>query len=283
MTLPKRDWMEMTWADIAAAGEAVRRWIAVLPLAAVEQHGPHLPLGVDAYIAEAYLARVRKILPEALPATFLPVQRVGVSAEHLGYPGTLTLSAATAIKAWTEIGESLARAGLRKLLLVTSHGGNVAAMELVARDLRTRLGMLAVTVGWHRFGYPEGTFSNEERRHGIHGGDIETSLMLAAMPDAVRTERAAQATPATVAMTHEFKWLGAYRPAGFAWMTQDLNATGAVGDATQASAAKGEAALAHGAQTFVELVREMDRFDLTRLREGPLGDSAYDLSPRINR
>ena len=283
MTLPKRDWMEMTWADIAAAGEAVRHWIAVLPLAAVEQHGPHLPLGVDAYIAEAYLARVRKILPEALPATFLPVQRVGVSAEHLGYPGTLTLSAATAIKAWTEIGESLARAGLRKLLLVTSHGGNVAAMELVARDLRTRLGMLAVTVGWHRFGYPEGTFSNEERRHGIHGGDIETSLMLAAMPDAVRTERAAQATPATVAMAHEFKWLGAYRPAGFAWMTQDLNATGAVGDATQASAAKGEAALAHGAQTFVELVREMDRFDLTRLREGPLGDSAYDLSPRINR
>ena len=283
MTLPKRDWMEMTWADIAAAGEAIRRWIAVLPLAAVEQHGPHLPLGVDAYIAEAYLARVRKILPEALPATFLPVQRVGVSAEHLGYPGTLTLSAATAIKAWTEIGESLARAGLRKLLLVTSHGGNVAAMELVARDLRTRLGMLAVTVGWHRFGYPEGTFSNEERRHGIHGGDIETSLMLAAMPDAVRTERAARATPATVAMAHEFKWLGAYRPAGFAWMTQDLNATGAVGDATQASAAKGEAALAHGAQTFVELVREMDRFDLTRLREGPLGDSAYDLSPRINR
>jgi creatinine amidohydrolase len=283
MTLPKRDWMEMTWADIAAAGEAVRRWIAVLPLAAVEQHGPHLPLGVDAYIAEAYLARVRKILPEALPVTFLPVQRVGVSAEHLGYPGTLTLSAATAIKAWTEIGESLARAGLRKLLLVTSHGGNVAAMELVGRDLRTRLGMLAVTVGWHRFGYPEGTFSGEERRHGIHGGDIETSLMLAAMPDAVRTEKAAQATPATVAMAHEFKWLGAYRPAGFAWMTQDLNATGAVGDATQASAAKGDAALAHGAQAFVELLGEMDRFDLARLREGPLSDSAYDLSPRINR
>jgi creatinine amidohydrolase len=283
MTLPKRDWMEMTWADIAAAGEAVRRWIAVLPLAAVEQHGPHLPLGVDAYIAEAYLARVRKILPETLPVTFLPVQRVGVSAEHLGYPGTLTLSAATAIKAWTEIGESLARAGLRKLLLVTSHGGNVAAMELAARDLRTRLGMLAVTVGWHRFGYPEGTFSGEERRHGIHGGDIETSLMLAAMPDTVRTEKAAQATPATIAMAREFKWLGAYRPAGFAWMTQDLNATGAVGDATQASAAKGEAALAHGAQAFVELLGEMERFDLARLREGPLSDSAYDLSPRINR
>src|ERR1700680_3691714 len=99
MTLPKRDWMEMTWADIAAAGEAVRRWIAGLALAAGGEHGAPLPLGVDAYIAEAYLARVRKILPEALPATFVPVQRVGVSAEPLDYPGTLTLSAATAIKA----------------------------------------------------------------------------------------------------------------------------------------------------------------------------------------
>src|SRR5262249_46363895 len=201
-------------------------------------------------------------LPEALPVTFLPVQRVGVSSEHLGFPGTLTLSAATAITAWTEIAESLARAGLRKLLLVTSHGGNVAAMESVARELRSRLGMAAVTVGWHRFGYPEGTFSAEEKKHGIHGGDIETSLMLAAMPDLVRTEKAAQATPATVAMAREFKWLSAYRPAGFAWMTQDLNTTGAVGDATQASAAKGEAALAHGAQAFVELLRQIDRFHL---------------------
>jgi creatinine amidohydrolase len=141
---------------------------------------------------------------------------------------------------------------------------------LVARDLRSRLGILAVTVGWHRFGYPEGTFSGEEKKHGIHGGDIETSLMLAAMPGTVRTEQVAQAIPTTVAMAQEFKWLGAYRSAGFAWMTQDLNSTGAVGDATQASAAKGEAALAHGAQAFVELLREMDRFDLTRLRKGPL-------------
>jgi len=269
MNLPKRDWTEMTWREIADAGAATARWIAVLPLAAVEQHGPHLPLGVDAYIAEAYLARVRKILPDALAVTFLPVQRIGVSVEHLAYPGTLSLSATTAIASWTELGESLARAGLRKLVLVTSHGGNVAAMELVARDLRARFGMLAVTVGWQRFGYPDDTFSSEERRHGIHGGDIETSLMLAAMPETVRIERAPNATPATVAMAREFQWLGAYRPAGFAWMTQDLNATGAVGDATLASAAKGEAALAHGAQAFVELLREVDRFDLARLQSGP--------------
>jgi creatinine amidohydrolase len=270
MNLPKRDFIDMTWQDIAGAGTATRRWIAVLPLAAVEQHGPHLPLGVDAFIADAYLAKVRKILPDELPVTFLPVQRIGVSVEHLAYPGTLTLSAATAIATWTELGESLARAGLRKLILVTSHGGNVAAMELVARDLRARYGLLAVTLGWHRFGYPNDTFSSEEKRHGIHGGDIETSLMLAALPQTVCMEKAANATPATVAMAREFIWLGAYRPAGFAWMTQDLNATGALGDATLADAAKGEAALTHGAKAFVELLREVDLFDLERLREGPL-------------
>jgi creatinine amidohydrolase len=266
--LPKRDWMEMTWREIAGAETA--RWIAVLPLAAVEQHGPHLPLGVDTFIAEAYLARVRDVLPGDLPVTFLPVQRVGVSAEHLSYPGTLTLSATTAIAAWTELGESLARAGVRKLVLVTSHGGNVAAMELVARDLRTRLKMLAVTVGWHRFGYPDGAFSSEEKKHGIHGGDIETSLMLAAKPDTVRMDKAPKATPETVAMAAEFKWLGAYRPAGFAWMTQDLHPSGAVGDATLATPAKGDAALQRGAGAFVELLREIDRFDLSRLRDGPL-------------
>ena len=153
------------------------------------------------------------VLPDDLPATFLPIQRVGISAEHLSYPGTLSLAATTAIAAWTELGESLARVGVRKLVLVTSHGGNVAAMEIVARDLRTRLGMLAVTVGWHRFGYPDGAFSGEEKKHGIHGGDIETSLMLAAQPATVRMDQAPNATPTTVAMAREFKWLGAYRPA----------------------------------------------------------------------
>jgi len=268
MTLPKRDWMEMTWQDLAGASTA--GWIAVLPLAAVEQHGPHLPLGVDTFVAEAYLRRVGDNLPPDLPVTFLPVQRIGVSAEHLSYPGTLTFSAATAIAAWTELGESVARAGIRKLILVTSHAGNVAAMELVARDLRSRFGLLAVIVGWHRFGYPDGVFSSEEKKHGTHGGDIETSLMLAAMPETVRMEEARRAVPETLVMAEEFKWLGAYRPAGFAWMTQDLHPSGAIGDATLAKTAKGEAALVQGAQAFVELLREVDRFDLARLREGPL-------------
>jgi creatinine amidohydrolase len=267
--LPKRDWLEMTWQDFAGADTA--RWIAVLPVAAVEQHGPHLPLGVDAFIAEAYLERVRVLLPAELPVTFLPLQRIGQSDEHLSFPGTLTLTSGTVIKAWSEIAESLDRAGLRKLTIVTSHGGNLQAIEVIARELRARLAMLVVTCAWHRFGYPEGLFTAEERHHGIHAGAIETSLMLAARPDIVHMERARIAVPASVALESEFKWLHTYRPAGFGWMTQDLHPSGAVGDATAASAEKGEAALAYGARAFVELLAEVDRFDLGRLAKGPLG------------
>ena len=266
--LPKRDWTEMTWADFTPADTG--RWIAVLPLAATEQHGPHLPLGVDSFIAQAYLARVRAQLPGDLPVTFLPIQWIGQSDEHVAFPGTLTLSGATVIRAWTEIGESVARAGVRKLVLVTSHGGNVSAMEIVARDLRVRLGMLAVTVGWHRFGYPDKAFEAQERRHGIHGGDVETSLILAGRPDTVRMDKVVAEMPATVAMQAEFKWLGAFRPAGFGWMTQDLHPSGAVGDASRATAAKGDATLDLGAKGFIELLREIDRFDLARLKDGPL-------------
>jgi len=265
---PKRDWTDMPWPDLAAAD--IGRWIAVLPVAATEQHGPHLPLGVDAFIAEAYLARVRTLLPAELPVTFLPLQLLGQSDEHVGFPGTLTLSAATVVRAWTEIGESVRRAGIRKLVVVTSHGGNVAAMEIVARDLRARLKMLVVTCAWHRFGYPEGLFSPHELRHGIHGGDVETSIMLAAKPDTVRMEKASSGPPATIPMETDFKWLRAFRPAGFGWMTQDLDPSGAVGDPTLASAEKGRAALDHGARGFVELLHDVDRFDLSRLRPGPL-------------
>src|SRR5882672_3456434 len=175
--VPPRDWTEIHWPDIAGSEPA--RWIAVLPLAATEQHGPHLPLGTDVMIAQAYLARVRELLPECIPATFLPLQPVGISTEHIGYPGTLTLPTDVALKTWMAIGESVARAGIKKLVMVTSHGGNSAGISLVAQELRAHHGLLAVTTGWLRFGAPEGLFSAEELLHGVHGGAVETSIMLA--------------------------------------------------------------------------------------------------------
>jgi creatinine amidohydrolase len=266
--LPKRLWTEMTWQDFRAGDPS--GWIAVLPVAAVEQHGPHLPLGVDGHVAEAYIAKVRELVSASLPVTFLPPQWIGKSDEHLEFPGTLSLSTEAALRAWTELGESVHRAGVRKLVLVSSHGGNSSLLDLIVRDLRVRLKMLAVATSWHRFGYPSKLFTDVERIHGIHGGDIETSLMMAARADLVRKDKAENSVPATIAMEKEFAQLRAYRPASFGWMTQDLNPSGAVGDATPATKEKGEAALEHGARAFIELLEDMHSFDLARLKDGPL-------------
>lgn len=267
MTIPARDWTCLHWPDIDAAEAA--RWIAVLPLAATEQHGPHLPLGTDVFIAEAYLAAVRAQLAADLPATFLPVQPVGISTEHIDFPGTLTLPTELALKSWMAIGESVARAGVKKLVIVTSHGGNSAAMSLVAQDLRAHFGMLAVTTSWSRFGTPDGLFTADELRHGIHGGAVETSIMLARCPDLVRGDAIANFPSTGVAMETRYRQLSTQRPAPLAWQAQDLNATGAVGDATQASADKGERVLDHGARAFCELLTDVDNFDVRTLSDGP--------------
>jgi creatinine amidohydrolase len=266
-TLPPRDWTEIHWPDVSAPAPA--RWIAVLPLAATEQHGPHLPLGTDVMIAQAYLARVRELLPAGIPATFLPVQPVGISTEHVDYPGTLTLPTQLALKHWMALGESVARAGVRKLVMVTSHGGNSAAMTLVAQDLRAQHGLLAVTTGWSRLSAPEGLFSAEELRHGIHGGAVETSIMLARYPQHVSKDKIADFRSASIAMDKDHRWLSTHRPAPFAWQAQDLHPSGAVGDATLASAEKGERLLDHGARAFCELLAEVDNFDVKRLSDGP--------------
>ena len=139
---PARDWNTISWPQVSVGDAA--RWIAVLPLAATEQHGPHLPLETDVMIGEAYLAKLRELLPPALPVSFLPMQKIGISTEHTDFPGTLTLSPETAIKSWMALGESVARTGLKKLVMVTSHGGNSAAMSLVAQELRTHHRMLVV-------------------------------------------------------------------------------------------------------------------------------------------
>jgi creatinine amidohydrolase len=265
--LPPRDWTDIHWPDIAKGAAA--RWIAVLPLAATEQHGPHLPLGTDVMIGEAYLARVRELLPAGIPATFLPLQPVGISTEHIDFPGTLTLPTEVALKSWMALGDSLARAGVRKLVMVTSHGGNSAAMTLVAQDLRAQHGMLAVTTSWSRFGVPDGLFDTSELRHGIHGGAVETSIMLAKYPQAVRKDAIADFKPASVQIEKDYRLLSTQRPAPFAWQAQDLHPSGAIGDATKASADKGEKLLDHGAQAFCELLADVDKFDPDTFRGNP--------------
>jgi creatinine amidohydrolase len=261
-------WAEMTWTDFEARDMA--RTIAVLPLAATEQHGPHLPLGTDTFIMEGTIAKVVERLPPGLPVLFLPVQNCGLSIEHTDFPGTLSIPAATLIAAWTNLGECVHRAGCRKLVLLNSHGGNSAILDIVAHDLRARLGMLVVLASWLRFGAPDGLFSAEEQAHGIHAGEIETSLMLNFRPDLVRENEAADFISQSVALERDFNWLRTGRPTGFGWMSQDLSASGAMGDAAAATARKGEACADYGATAFIELLQDIDGFDLTRLKEGPL-------------
>lgn len=262
---PARDWSEIDWPQIAAGDPA--GWVAVLPLAATEQHGHHLPLGTDTFIAEAYLMRARELLRPQSPAVFLPVQTIGLSVEHLAFPGTLTLPSETAIQSWRAIGDSVARAGVKKLLIVTSHGGNSSAMEVVAVDLRQAHDMLVVTTSWQRLGQPDGLFDDDEWRHGIHGGAVETSVMMAHRPDLVRKDKLRDYPSLGIKLEKTQKQLRLNRPAAIAWAAQDLNASGAMGDARKASAEKGRALIDHGAKAFCELIDEMA--DFGRLRSAP--------------
>ncbi len=263
-------WAELTWTDFVEADMA--RAIAVLPLAATEQHGPHLPLGTDTFIMEGYIETVIERLPPELSVLFLPVQNCGLSIEHKDFPGTLSIPAATLISAWTALGECVHRAGCRKLVLLNSHGGNSAILDIVAHDLRARLGMLVVLASWQRFGAPDGLFTAQEQAHGIHAGEIETSLMMNFRPELVREDEVSNFPPRSLALEHDFNWLRAGRPTGFGWMAQDLSISGAMGDAAAADARKGVACADYGATAFIELLQDVDGFDLTRLKEGPLSE-----------
>ncbi|MEM8704183.1 MAG: creatininase family protein [Pseudomonadota bacterium] len=260
---PRRHWQDMTTLDFKSPSCA--SWIAVLPIAAIEQHGPHLPLVTDTAIAAGQIRRVLELLPEDLPATFLPLQTIGKSDEHISSPGTLTLSWETATKCWLEIGESVARAGVRKLVLINSHGGNVPIMDIVCRELRVKHDMFVTATNWLRFGQPEGLFPEAEFSYGIHGGDIETSLMLHLHPDLVRMENAQDFASEQQSYLKEFKHLRGHGKAQYGWKAQDLNPLGALGNARAASAEKGRRALDHAARGFVELLQDVDAFDLSRL------------------
>jgi len=262
-----RYWSDLVTTDFAAPD--VASWIAVLPIAAIEQHGPHMPLGTDTIIADGHVAAAVARLPADLPAVFLPTQAVAWSVEHVSSPGTLTLDWDTVSRAWLEIGASVARAGLRKIVFVNAHGGNVPIMDLVTRELRVRHDMLAVATSWSRFGRPEGLIDADERRLGIHAGDVETSMVLALRPDLVRREAIADFPSLQGALERDFAHLRAYGPHAFGWKMQDLNASGAVGDAGRATAQKGRALIDHAVGGFLELLAEVHRFDPVRLwREG---------------
>jgi creatinine amidohydrolase len=261
--LPRRYWQEMTARDFADGDTSP--WIAVLPVAAIEQHGPHLPVYTDTCIAEGMIRRSIELIPDDLPVTFLPVQAIGKSNEHISSPGTITSTWETTTKLWLDIGDSVHRAGIRKLIVINSHGGNVPMVDIVARELRVRHDMLVVATAWSRFGQPEGISAPEEAIYGIHGGDIETSIMLHLRHDLVDMGAARDFRSTQLDLIAEFRHLRAHGPVQFGWKAQDLNPAGVVGNAAAANADKGRAVVDHQARAFVELCAEVHAFDPGRL------------------
>ena len=274
MTLPSRFWADLCTRDFARLDPA--RTIAVLPVAATEQHGPHLPLSVDTVLADGIVAASLPHLPADLSVLFLPTQAVGLSPEHARFPGTLTLKAETVLRLWTDIGESVAAAGVRKLLLFNSHGGQVSVLDLVARDLRARLNLLVYSCSWFKLPLHDAQgqdlnalFSAEEHRFGIHGGEIETSMMLALAPARVQMAQAKNFVSTAQARARQFPILGNGRSAKLGWQTQDYHSAGAVGNAAAATAAKGEALVQAAGRALAQLLAELDALPLSTLVDQP--------------
>jgi len=247
-------WQDLTTLDFA--GLDAETTVALLPVAAIEQHGPHLPLSTDAIINEALVAAALQRVPDGVTVLVLPSVSIGNSLEHTAFTGTLHINAETLMSAWTDIGESVARAGLRKLVILNTHGGQTALVDLVALRLRVEQAMLVVRGNYFAFGTPPGLFDADELEHAIHGGAVETSLMMHIRPDLVRTDRVddLRGLPTELAARNAF--LGAEKPAGFGWMSQDLHPAGVTGNALEADAAKGEACLDHLAGSLVQLLLE---------------------------
>ena len=265
------------WADLKSPDFArldLARCIAVLPVAAIEQHGPHLPLNVDATLADGVVRAALPHLHRDLTVLFLPTQAIGFSPEHTAFAGTLSLKAETVIRLWTEIAESVAATGVKKLVLFNSHGGQVGMLDIVARDLRARLGMLVYSVNW--FNLPlvgdkgeavNELFSAEEHRFGIHAGDIETSMMLALKPEQVDMGKAQDFHSSSKDRAQKFSILGDGKSAKLAWQMQDYNTQGAAGDAAAATSEKGRAVLGAAGRSLAQLLAEIDQLPPGTLRK----------------
>ena len=274
MTSLSKFWADLSTQDFAqmiASGNAAKT-IAVLPVAATEQHGPHLSLNVDTVLVDGVVGAALPHLAPTLKVLFLPTQAIGLSPEHARFPGTLTLKSETVIRLWTEIAESVAAVGIRKLLLFNSHGGQVSVMDIVARDLRARLDLLVYSASW--FNLPlldaqgndvNALFSADEHRFGIHAGDIETSMMLALQPARVGMAQARNFSSSAQDRAQKFAILGNGKSAKLGWQMQDYNPDGAVGDAAAASADKGRALVDAAGRALARLLAEIDQLPLSTL------------------
>ncbi len=271
MKLKSHWWWDLTARDFA--GLDMAKIVAVLPVAAVEQHGPHLPVRGDAAINAGILARAVAMMDDSFPALCLPMMPIGKSNEHLAFPGTLSLSYETLARLWYEICEGVHRAGVRKVLFFNSHGGQPQVMEIVCRELRVKLGMFAVSSMWSRFTDLSDLFDDAERRHGIHAGEVETSVMMHLHPELVDMSQADDFVPLSVALERANGMLTPEGAIGFGWQAQDLHRSGACGNAVAADAERGRVAVERAAERLLSLIDEIACYPMERVAAATLYDA----------
>jgi len=251
---PQRFLPYLSWTEIAALPDRADT-VVVLPAGSTEQHGPHLPCAVDTLISAGIVGHALARLPAEVPAFALPPISYGKSDEHLHFPGTITLAAETLLATVTEIGESVYRAGFRKLLVVNGHGGQPQVLEIAARELRLRHGDYVV-VPKHAWSLPHaaGQFLSErEKKLAMHAGHAETALVLALAPETVRMERAVASYPP------EFpsRLLSPDGRPACAWTARDFGPTGVIGDPLPATREQGLAILDSLAASWAQAIAEL--------------------------
>ena len=249
---------------IAASGG-----IAVQPIGAVEQHGPHLPVTTDATVAEALAIGAVAKLPASLPAWILPTLPFGLSPEHAGWPGTVSLSATTLLALCLDVASGVAESGIGTLIFVNAHGGNPDLLRVVSRDIRAAFGVKAFVV--HAPDLPLPTELRERMPHpelDVHAGFYETSVMLALDPDSVALDDAAADGLAVLGPLADQRRISLFGDVSLPWQTGELSASGVIGDPTGADAAWGHAALDAQTTVLAETIEELATFEYP-----PLGGS----------
>jgi creatinine amidohydrolase len=231
--------------------------LLVLPTAAIEQHGHHLPLATDTLINNLLLGHALRKLPAALSVYALPPVHYGKSNEHIGFAGTLSVSATTFMAVVRDVGSSLAKAGFQRLVLYNTHGGNTSLVDVMARDLRAEFGLR--TFALHGSGGIcfEG-LDPQEKAYGFHAGEVETSYLLASVPELV--DRSAYTTNYIADIKKPATLLPENAPAVFAWLTRDIASSGVLGDPRPASAEKGARWIEEAAGRLASALEEMARY-----------------------
>ena len=267
---PQRFLPYLSWTEITQLPDR-ENTVIVLPTGATEQHGPHLPCAVDTLICAGVVGHALARLPDHVPAFALSPITYGKSEEHLHFPGTITLSGETLLATINEVGESVYRAGFRKLLIVNGHGGQPQVMEMSTRELRLRHGDFIVVPGftWRVPNVASQYLSEKEKKLAMHAGHAETAIIMALAPETVHMERAVANYPPVFPSTI----LSPDGRPACAWSARDFGESGIIGDPLGATPEQGHVILESLAKSWAQAITELHTLEWAPREQDTWGKS----------